>query len=191
MRQSNRLRQRAYGVLGMAAMTLLMAGADEPKQTIDAGGLKFEAPKSWTSSPPPGGGMRVAQLKVEPIEGDDYTAEMLVYVFRPSAGSVEANLKRWEGWFKDKEGNQPTLQSKKVKGKNVEVTRAETHGDYQPPQFPNRPAEAKRSNARFLGAIVPGEGATYYIRMVGPDKTMSKLRPDFDALLASMQVDAK
>ncbi len=191
MRQSNRLRQSVCGLLGMAAMTLLLAGADKPKQTIDTGGLKFDVPKSWTSSPPPGGGMRVAQLKVEPIEGEDYAAEMLVYVFRPSAGTVEANLKRWQGWFKDKDGNQPTIESKKVKGKNVEVTRAETHGEFQPPQLPGRPAEPKRSNARFLGAIVPGEGATYYIRMVGPDKTMTKLKPEFDAVLSSMEVGAK
>lgn len=52
MRHSNRLRRSLYGVLGMAATTLLLAGADEAKQTIEAGGLKFEAPKSWKSSPP-------------------------------------------------------------------------------------------------------------------------------------------
>ena len=86
MRQSNRLRRSVCGVLGMAAMTLLLAGADDTKQTINAGGLKFETPKSWKSSPPPGGGMRLAQLKVEPIEGDDYPAEMVIYVFRPARG---------------------------------------------------------------------------------------------------------
>jgi hypothetical protein len=172
----------------MAAMTLLLAGADDAKQTISAGGLKFEAPKSWKTSPPPGGGMRLAQLNVDPAEGDAYAAEMVIYVFRPAAGTVEANLKRWQGFFKDEDGKEPTIDSKKVKGKNVEITRAETHGDYQPTPFPGRPAEKKRPNARFLGAIVPGDGATYYLRMVGPDKTMTKLKPDFDALLSSIEV---
>ncbi len=191
MRQSNRLRRSVCGVLGMAAITLLLAGADDTTQTISASGLKFEAPKSWKSGPPPGGGMRVAQLKVEPIEGDDYPAEMVVYIFRPSAGTVEDNLKRWQGFFKDKDGNAPEIKSKKVKGKNVEVTRAETHGDYQPAQFPGRPAEQKRKDARFFGAIVTGDGVSYYIRMVGPDKTMTKLKPDFDALLSSIEVEEK
>jgi hypothetical protein len=174
----------------MAAMTLVLAGADEAKQTIDAGGLKFEAPKSWKSSPPTSQ-MRRAELKANPIAGDDYPAELVVFVFPGGAGSVDANLKRWQGLFKDKDGNPPEMQSKKVKGKNVEVTRAETHGDYHPARFPGRPPEPERPNARLLGAIVMGDDVSYYIRMVGPDKTMTKLRSDFDAMLSTIQLEGK
>ena len=71
------------------------------------------------------------------------------------------------------------------------MTRAETHGDYQPAQFPGRPAERKRTNARFLGAIVTGDDVSYYIRMVGPDKTMTKLKPEFDALLSTIEIEGK
>lgn len=35
------------------------------------------------------------------------------------------------------------------------------------------------------------EDVSYYIRMVGPNKTMIKLRPDFDALLSSIEVEGK
>ena len=135
--------------------------------------------------------MRKAELKVDPIEGDDYPAELLVFVMPGGSGSVEANLNRWQGWFKDKDGNPPRMESKKVKGKNVEVTRAETHGDYHPARFPGRPADPQRPNARLFGAIVTGDDVSYYIRMVGPDKTMSKLRPDFDALLSTIEIEGK
>ncbi len=190
MRRSNEFFHSVCRIFGLAAVALLLVGADEPKQTIDAGGLKFEAPKSWKSKPPTSQ-MRRAELKVDPIEGDDYPAEMVVYAFPGGAGSVEANLKRWQGLFKDKDGNPPAIDSKKVKGKNVEVTRAETHGDYHPAQFPGRPVDPQRPNARLLGAIIPGEAATYYIRMVGPEKTMTKLRPSFDELLSSIHVEEK
>ena len=83
--------------------------------------------------------MRRAQLKVEPIEGDDYPAELVVFAFDGGAGTVEANLERWQRLFKDKDGNPPKIESKKVKGKNVEVTRAETSGHYHPSQLPRRP----------------------------------------------------
>ena len=159
----------------MLAITLLLAGADDPKQTIDAKGLTFQAPASWKSSPP-ASQMRRAQLKVEPVEGDEYPAELVVFAFPGGAGSVDANLKRWQRLFKDKDGNPPEIESKKVKGKNVDVTRAETSGHYYPAQFGGR-AEPDRPGARLLGAIVMGEGTSYYIRMVGPDKTMKKLRP--------------
>ena len=49
--------------------------------------------------------MRRAELKVEPIEGDDYPAELIVSAFAGAAGSVEANLTRWQNFFKDEDGN--------------------------------------------------------------------------------------
>jgi hypothetical protein len=189
MRRSNDRLRNASRIAGLLTLALLLVGADGPKQTISAQGLSFEAPASWKSSKP-ASPMRVAQLKVDPIEGDDYPAELVVTGFRGGAGSVEANLKRWQGFFKDKDGNPPRIESKKVQGKNVEVTRAETSGEYHPPQFGGRP-EPDRTDARLLGAIIESQGMTYYIRMVGPNKTMTKLRPDFDELLASVTVGAQ
>jgi len=185
MRQSTELRRNAPLVSGLLALALLLVGADGPKQRIEARGLSFEAPASWKSSPPTSQ-MRLAQLKVDPVEGDDYPAEVVVTAFPGGAGSVDANLKRWQGMFKDKDGNPPRIESKKVKGKNVEVMRAETSGHYSPPQF-GRP-EPDRPDARLLGAIIMTDRVSYYIRMIGPNKTMLKLRPDFDDLLATVQV---
>src|SRR5947207_10488549 len=174
MRQSTEFRRNALPVSGLLALTMLLIGADGPKQTVDARGLSFQAPASWKSSPPTSQ-MRLAQLKVDPVEGDDFPAEVVVTAFPGGAGSVDANLKRWQGMFKDKDGNPPRIDSKKVKGKNVEVIRAETSGHYSPPQF-GRP-EPDRPDARLLGAIVMTDRVSYYIRMIGPNKTMLKLRP--------------
>jgi hypothetical protein len=189
MRRSNTLRRNALAVSGLLAIAMVLVGADGPKQTIDARGLKFEAPASWKSSPP-SSQMRRAQLRVDPIEGDDYPAELVVYAFPGGAGSVEANLKRWQGLFKDKDGNPPEIRSKKVKGKNVEVTRAETAGHYYPAQF-GAVREPDRPDARLLGAIIMTDEASYYIRMVGPNRTMTKLRPDFDELLSTIRVESQ
>jgi hypothetical protein len=185
MRRSNERPRQAPPVWGLLPLILLVAGADGPKQTIEARGLSFQAPASWKSSPPTSS-MRLAQLKVDPIEGDTYPAEMVVTAFPGGAGSVEANLQRWQRMFKDKDGNLPRIESKTVKGKNVEVVRAETSGHYTPAQF-GRP-EPERPDARFLGAIIMADDVSYYIRMVGPNKTMIKLRPDFDELLTTIQI---
>jgi hypothetical protein len=187
MRRQNVFRRSAGLGLGLAAVALLSLGADEPKQTIDARGLTFEAPKSWKSSPPTSS-VRIAQLKVEPVEGDDYPAEMVVTAFPGGAGSVNANIQRWQGMFKDDAGNPPRIETKKVQGKNVEIIRAETHGEYHPAQFPGQRPEPVRKNARLLGAIIKTSEVGYYIRMVGPDQTMRKLAPDFDELLKSIKV---
>jgi hypothetical protein len=176
--------------LGLVVAAVLSAGADEPKQTIDARGLTFEAPKSWKSSAPTSQ-MRRAELKADPIEGDDYPAELIVFAFPGGAGTVEANLERWRKLFQDEAGNAPRIETKTVQGKNIEVVRAETHGEYHPAQFPGRPAEPVRKNARLLGAIVTGGDVSYYIRMVGPDRTMKKLTPEFDEMLKSIKVGSE
>jgi hypothetical protein len=178
----------AAGFVGLA-VTIFLPGADEPKQTVDAKGLTFEAPSTWKSSPP-SSNLRRAQLKVEPVEGDDYPAELVVFAFPGGAGSVDDNLKRWQRLFKDKDGNPPEIERKQVKGKNVDVTRAETAGHYYPAQFGGRP-EPDRPDARLLGAIVMGDEFSYYIRMVGPNKTMTKIRPVFDELLSTIKVAGK
>lgn len=187
MRRPNAFRRGAGMGLGLAAVALLSLGADEAKQTVDARGLTFEAPKSWKSTPP-ASSMRRAQLTVDPMEGDDYPAELIVFAFPGGAGTVDANLKRWQNLFKDDEGHAPKMETSKVQGKNVEVTRAEIHGEYHPAQFPGQAAQPVRKNARLLGAIIMGDEASYYIRMVGPDRTMTKLRPDFDAMLKTIKM---
>jgi hypothetical protein len=113
----------------------------------------------------------------------------VVYAFPGGVGTVEANIERWQKQFKDKDGKPPKMETKTVKGKNVDVTRAETSGHYIPPQF-GRP-EPERPDARLLGAIVVTDKATYVIKLVGPNKTLTKLRPDFDEMLTTMEVAEK
>jgi hypothetical protein len=173
--------------LSLAAFAGLSVAADEPKQTVDARGLTFEAPKAWKSSPPRNQ-MRRAELKADPIAGDDYPAELIVFAFPGGAGSVEANIERWQKLFKDEQGNPPRIETSKVKGKNVEVVRAETHGEYHPASF-GGPPQPVRKDARLLGAIVIAGDTGYFLRMVGPDKTMKKLTPDFDEMLKSIKVE--
>jgi hypothetical protein len=180
--------------LGFVALVLLplglVLGADGPTQTIDAGGLTFEAPAAWKSGRPTSS-MRRAELKVSPVEGDQDPAELVVFAFPGGAGTVEANVKRWQSQFKDADGNPPRIESKSVPGKNVTVTRVETAGHYFPSQFPGRPKEPDRPHYRLLGAIVQTSETGYFLKMVGPDKTMQAARADFDQMIASMSVTNK
>src|SRR5580692_3410002 len=104
MKRLSDTRRVLFSVAGALATAVFLMGADdEPKQTIDAKGITFDAPKSWKSSPPTKQSRR-AELKVEPIEGDDYPAELIVSAFSGAAGSVDANLTRWQNFFKDEDG---------------------------------------------------------------------------------------
>jgi hypothetical protein len=178
-------RRAWFRALAGVAIAILAVGADEPKKTIEARGLSFKAPESWKSIPSRST-MRVAQLQVEPRKGDDFPALLVVYAFPGGAGSVDANVKRWQSQFKDASGNPPKIESKTVKGKNVEVTTVETAGHYT-----GMPPEPERDNARLFGAIVVTERVGYFIKMIGPDKTMDAIRPAFDELVSTLEVDEK
>jgi hypothetical protein len=172
------------------AVAILAAGADEPTKTVEARGLTFKAPEAWKTIPTRST-MRVAQLQVEAMKGDDFPALLVVYAFPGGAGSVDANVKRWQSQFKDAEGKPPKIESKSVKGKNVEVTKVETAGHYAPSPVPGMAPEPERDNARLFGAIVVTERVGYFLKMVGPDKTMDAIRPAFDELISTLEVAEK
>jgi hypothetical protein len=187
MIHASRIRKGVMTALGCLAILALALGADEPKKTVDAGGLSFKAPESWKAIPTRSV-MRKAQLQVEPVGRDEFPALLVVYVFPGGAGSVDANVKRWQSQFQDADGKPPKIDSKTLKGKNVEVTRVETSGHYKPAPIPGMPAEPERDNARLLGAIVVTDRYGYFLKMVGPDKTMTSIKPAFDELLSSIEV---
>jgi hypothetical protein len=177
---------------GLGALVLLLGlgsglGADAPPQTIDAGGLTFQAPASWKSSKPTST-MRRAQLKVDPVAGDTDPAELVVFAFPGGAGGVQANLQRWQEQFRDKDGKPPRIESKTVQGKNTDVIRVEIAGRYVAPKFPGSAETYDKPDYHLLGAIVTTEDTGYFLKMVGPDKTMIAARPAFDELLASIKV---
>ncbi len=74
-----------------------------------------------------------------------------MFVFPQGAGTVQANVQRWQQQFKAEDGQAPKVESTKVKGKNVDVTRVEVAGTYVQPPFSGGGTFPKY---RLLGAIV-------------------------------------
>ncbi len=174
---------------GWVALTLvLFVAADEPTQTIHAGALTFQAPKTWQSERPKSS-MRKAQMKVEPVKGDDEPAELAVTSFAGGAGPLDLNVKRWEGQFSDSDGKPAKAKVETKKGKNVEVTRVEVAGKYAGMAMPGQPKQESKTNYRLLGAIVNTPEAAYYFKLTGPDKTVSSTSKQFDAMIESMTMD--
>lgn len=158
---------------------------DAKTRSVDAGGLVFQAPAAWKSTPPQSQ-MRRAQLEIEPAAGDKDKAELIVFAFPGGAGTVEANIERWQRQFRDKDGNPPKVDARKVKGRNVDVTRVEIAGHYFPANFPGQPKQDDKPSYRLLGAIVITPETGYFLRLVGPDKTVAESRAGFDAMLGTM-----
>ena len=184
------LMARLMAVALVFVSTAVIQAQDTKTQTVDAGGVTFEAPSTWKSSKP-SSQMRKAQLKVEPVKGDEDPAELIVFAFPGGAGNVDANVSRWQKTFKDKDGNPPKPEVTKIKGKNTDVTRVEMAGHYYPTAFPGQARQPDKEGYRLVAAIVITNDAGYFLRLVGPEKTIASAKPDFDKLIASLKVEEK
>ncbi len=169
----------------LAAAVSTLAGADDATQTIRAGELTFKAPTTWKKERPKST-MRQAQLKVEPVEGDKEPAELVLFAFPNGAGTIEANIDRWESQFVGADGKTPKATVEKKKGTNVDVTRVEISGRFVASVQPGAAEKNNKPDQRLLGAIVQTPQAGYFFKMVGPDKTMLASKAAFDALIATI-----
>ncbi|GIW88699.1 MAG: hypothetical protein KatS3mg108_3023 [Isosphaeraceae bacterium] len=175
--------------LGVACGLVLSAAAasqDPPSdfRTIRSAGLSFDIPATWKQVAP-SNQMRKAQIQIAPVDGDSEPAELVLSVFPGGAGGVEANVQRWQRQFADPNGSPPQVDSTKVKGQNVEITRVELSGTYTDPFSGSGP----QKNYRLLGAIVPTADAAYFFKLVGPNQTVLSARPGFDAMLKSVRLE--
>lgn len=148
------------------------------KKKVVMGALKLDVPAAWKEERP-SSRMRVGQLSLPPVEGDQEPVELVVFYFGPNgAGTDEANFDRWVGQFAA-EGR----ESKRSEGKSAQgvYTQVEITGTYLKQEGgPGAPGPAKPlPGSRMLGVILHLEGGKHYLRLVGPDKTVSAARAAF------------
>src|SRR6476620_10129004 len=94
-----------------------------------AAGVRWTAPDGWTNegSRP----MRAATYRIAPAAGDKATAECGVYFFGTGqGGTIDANLERWKGQFKDSNGKVAPAQIAKRTVHGLTITTIDTAGEY-------------------------------------------------------------
>ncbi len=126
--------------------------------------------------------MRKATYKIPAQTGDTEQPELAISV---AGGGIDANIDRWVQQFG--EGAKATLDKRTRKIGEYEVTIVELKGTYQGNSMPGAPQTGPKTNYALLGAIVPvGPDARWFFKMIGPAKSVSAARTDFDALLGSL-----
>ena len=135
--------------------------------------------------------MRAATYPVPPVPGDREGAECVVYFFGPGqGGGVEANINRWEGQFKARDGKPAPAKVNKIDIHGLPVTTIDVSGTYSGMGGPTGTAPVV-SDYRLLGAIIEGPGGNVFIKFTGPAKTMAANQPKFQQLLNSFEKTGK
>ena len=159
--------------------------------TLDAGaaGIAFTTPDGWktvkTSS-----AMRVAQYVVPRAAGDSQDAELVVYYFGGSGGTVEANIERWVGQMNQPDGRPSAAvlkrQSRSVNG--LKVTLVDVPGTYVAEMTPGSPQRHNSPNYHLRAAVIETSNGPYFIKLTGPAKTVAASEKQFDAFLSSVKL---
>jgi gluconolactonase len=164
----------------------------EGKGTIvDLGGLQARAPGDWKAEAPTGP-FREHQFRLPKVNGDKQDALLVVfYLGTGRSGSNAENIKRQQNLFIAPQGKTIEEATKVETSKvgDVPVTFVDIHGTYKDKKGPMVPDDQaiKRPDYRMLYVIFETAKAPYYLRLVGPAKTVAHHKKGFDAWLKSFK----
>jgi hypothetical protein len=194
----NQIAQRVFVVLGLLGLSLSAGearAADDKKESkgtvVDLGGLQARTPGDWKAEEATGA-FRVYQFRLPKGDGDPQDALLVVfYLGAGPSGSNDANIKRQQNLFippPDKTIEDVT-KVEKFKVGDVPVTYVDIHGTYKDKKGPMVPDDQaiKRPDYRMLYVIFETAKAPYYLRLVGPAKTVARHKKAFDDWLKAFK----
>jgi hypothetical protein len=151
-------------------------------------GVTFTAPADWKSIPT-SSSMRVAQYAVPRAAGDAADAELVVYYFGGSGGTVDANIERWVAQMQQPDGRPSSAvlkrQSRTING--LKVTQVDVPGTYVAEVTPGSAQRHNSPNFHLRAAVIETSNGPYFIKLTGPAKTIAASEKAFETFLASVK----
>lgn len=144
--------------------------------------LKFTVPAGWieeerTSS------MRIAQYRLPKAETDTEDASLVLYYFGPGqGGSAAANVERW---MKQIEGNSGKQDYLEVHG--LKITTVDVSGTYVAETAPGSGTFNNKPGFRLRGVVVETPNGNYFVKLVGPEKTVERWNESFLGYVKSFE----
>jgi hypothetical protein len=153
-----------------------------------AAGLVFTSPAGWKSATP-ASAMRVAQFALPRSAGDTQDAELVVYYFGGSGGSVEANIDRWLGQMQQADGKPSTAVAQRQKRtiNGLSLTLVDVSGTYVAEMTPGATERHNSPNFRLRAGVIETPNGPYFIKLTGPAKTVAAWDKAFEQFVASLK----
>jgi hypothetical protein len=153
-----------------------------------AKGLQMFPHEEWLASEP-SGPMRKAQYVLPRVDGDTQDATLVVYHFGASGGTKEANLERWAAQFEQPDGrpSSAVLRSSTRKVDGLDVLDVELSGTYVAETSPGSGVRVHEEGWRLLASIVDTPGGAYYVKLVGPGRTVERWTVEYRNFVSSLR----
>jgi hypothetical protein len=170
-------------------ITLVCAASVQVLAVSQKSELKFTVPAGWVDEPR-SSSMRVAQFKLPKAAGDADDASLVVYYFGQSqGGSIAANVERWVGQMKQPDGNAvKDAKQEQFETNGLKVTTVDVSGTYVAETAPGSGTFHNNAGYRLRAAVVETPNGSYYVKLVGPEKTVAQWNESFLSYLKSFQL---
>lgn len=132
--------------------------------------------------------MRTAQFALPRAAGDAQDADLVVYYFGGSGGTVEANIERWLGQMLQPDGkpSKAVAQRQKQSVNGLAVTLVDVSGTYVAEMTPGAAERHNSPNFRLRAAVIETPNGPYFIKLTGPARTIAAHDQAFEQFLSSV-----
>ena len=140
------------------------------------GELRYKAPEGWVKEQP-SSAMRVAQYKLPKAEGDNEDAALVIYFFGATqGGSIQANVDRWISQIQQPDGSSSGDKAKTdtMTVNGLKVSTVDITGTYTAEMAPGSGTMHNDANYRLRAAVIETPKGNYFLKLVGPAKTMGR-----------------
>ena len=167
----------------------LFAETEKKGETISLsqGQVTLSAPAEWKKKQPRS---RIVAYEFAAPSSDKKLADGRFTVMR-AGGSVQANIDRWVGQFKQADGSSSKktakISEKKIKQQKIHLV--DLSGTFSDRRGPFAPA-VEREDYRMLGVIIPTEKAgQLFLKFYGPKETVKAHEQAFMKMLDSLNIE--
>ena len=156
---------------------------------IQQSSLKFTVPAGWVAEERTSS-MRVAQYRLPKAAGDAEDASVVLYYFgQGQGGSTAANVERWVGQIQQADGSSSKDKAKeeKLEVNGLKVATVDVSGTYVAETAPGSGTLLNKPGYRLRAAVVETPKGSYFVKLVGPEKTVTQWNDSFMSYLRSFE----
>ena len=185
-----------FALICVACSKGTVASGNQPGQTPTttasqnaSGELKYKAPDGWVKENPTSN-MRAAQYKLPKAAGDSEDASLVLYYFgQGQGGGTQANIDRWVNQMQQPDGSSSSSKSKSesMTINGLKVTTVDVSGTYSAEMTPGSGSFSNNSNYRMRAAVIETPKGSYFVKLVGPAKTVAQWDEAFNTYLKSFE----
>jgi hypothetical protein len=160
-----------------------------PATQSASGNVTFNAPDGWVVEKTTSN-MRVAQYKLPKSVGDAEDGSLVLYYFgQGQGGGTQANIDRWISQIHQADGSdsKDKAKSESLTVNGLKVTMVDVSGTYSAEMLPGSGDFTRKPNYRLRAAVIETPKGSYFVKLTGPEKTISHWDQAFQDYISSFQ----